>query len=307
MRVVIIGQQTFGKAVCDAFVGRGDEVAGIFTPPDQAGAKPDPLKQTALDRGIPLFQFTNYGSPEALAAITRLAPDIGVLAFVTQYLPQSFVSVPKHGMLLFHPSLLPRHRGPAAINWAVINGETKTGLTILRPAPGLDEGAIIHQREVEIRPDDTVGTLYFDKIFHMGVAAMVETAHEVAAGRAKETPQDETIATYEGWVRQAESRINWSNHIDRIYDLIRGCDPQPGAWSTWNGQHLYLFDTRKRLAAAYGAVKGLKPGQLIEASSDSFSVYAQGGFIEVKRCRVGEGKKVAASEIGIPVGTILGS
>lgn len=306
MRVVIVGQQSFGKAVCDAFIGRGDEVVGVFTPPDQPGVKPDPLKQAALDRNLKLFQFTNYGSPEALTAITRLAPDIGILAFVTQYLPQSFVSVPKHGMLLFHPSLLPRHRGPAAINWAVINGETKTGLTILRPAKGLDEGPLILQREVEIGPDDTVGTLYFDKIFHMGVAAMIEAAQMVVAGNGPETPQDEELATYEGWVRQAESRINWSNHIDRIYDLIRGCDPQPGAWTTWNGQHLYLFDTRKRLAPAYGAVKGMSAGEVIEVTSDSLSIFAQGGFIEVKRCRVGEGKKVAAGETGILVGTVLG-
>ena len=306
MRVVIVGQQAFGKAVLDAFIGRGDEVVGVFTPPDAPGAKPDPLKAAAQEKGLSLFQFQNYGTSEALETLRDLRADIGLLAFVTQFLPQGFVRLPKHGMLLFHPSLLPLHRGPAAINWAVINGETITGLTVLRPADGLDEGAIILQREVEILPDDTVGTLYFDKIFHMGVAAMIEAAQAVASGSAQEHPQDETKATYEGRVRDAESRINWASSVDRIYDLIRGCDPAPGAWTMHAGQKLHLFDARKRLARTFSAVKGLRAGQVVESSPAGFSIHAQGGFIEVKRCRLGDGKKIDAGTAGIPVGTQLG-
>jgi methionyl-tRNA formyltransferase len=306
MRVVIVGQQAFGKAVLDAFAGRGDQVVAVFSPPEQPGSKVDPLKAAALEHQIPVFHFQNYGTSESLETLRDLKADIGLLAFVTHILPQAFVRLPKHGMLLFHPSLLPLHRGPSAINWAVINGEKRTGLTILRPSDGLDEGAIILQREVEIGPDDTVGTLYFDKIFHMGVAAMIETAQAVVAGRAKEHPQNESLATYQGWVREREAHIDWASSVDRIYDLIRGCDPAPGAWTTYRGQKLQLFDARKRAAATFGAVRGLKAGQVVAVTLEGFSVYAQGGFIEVKRCRLGEGKKIAAGEAGLEAGALLG-
>jgi len=306
MRVVIVGQQAFGKAVLDAFAGRGDQVVAVFSPPEQPGAKADPLRAAAVERKIPVFTFKDYGAAEALDTLRNLNADIGLLAFVTQFLPQAFVNLPKHGMLLFHPSMLPLHRGPSAISWAVINGEKQTGLTILRPSDGLDEGAIILQREVEIGPDDTVGTLYFDKIFHMGVAAMIETAQMVAEGRAHEAPQDESLATYEGWVRERESQVNWSSSIDRIYDLIRGCDPAPGAWTKYRGQKLQLFDARKRPAATFGAVRGLKAGQIVASTPEGFSVYAHGGFVEIKRCRLGDGKKVAVGEAGIEAGVILG-
>lgn len=306
MRVVIVGQQAFGKAVLDAFAGHGDQVVGVFSLPEQPGAKADPLRAAAVERKIPVFTFKDYGAAEALDTLRNLNADIGLLAFVTQFLPQPFVNLPKHGMLLFHPSLLPLHRGPSAISWAVINGEKRTGLTVLRPSDGLDEGAIILQREVEIGPDDTVGTLYFDKIFHMGVAAMIEAAQMVAAGRAHEAPQDESLATYEGWVRERESQVNWSSSIDRIYDLIRGCDPSPGAWTKYRGQKLQLFDARKRPAATFGAVRGLKAGQIVASTPEGFSVYAHGGFVEIKRCRLGDGKKVAAGEAGIEAGVILG-
>src|SRR5487761_51124 len=286
MRVVIVGQQAFGKAVLDAFSGRGDQVVAVFSPPEQPGGKTDPLRAAAVERKIPVYQFKDYGTAEALDTLRNLNADIGLLAFVTQ--------------------LLPLHRGPSAISWAVINGEKRTGLTVLRPSDGLDEGAIILQREVEIGPDDTVGTLYFDKIFHMGVAAMIETAQAVAEGRAHEHPQDESLATYEGWVREREARVNWSSSIDRIYDLIRGCDPSPGAWTTYRGQKLQLFDARKRAAATFGAVRGLKAGQVVASTPEGFSIYAQGGFIEVKRCRLGEGKKIAAGEAGLEAGVLLG-
>lgn len=306
MRVAIVGQQAFGKAVLDAFAGRGDQVIGVFSPPEQPSGKADPLRAAAGERKIPVFQFKDYGAAEALDTLRNLNADIGLLAFVTQFLPQAFVNLPKHGMLLFHPSLLPLHRGPSAISWAVINGEKRTGLTILRPSDGLDEGAIILQREVEIGPDDTVGTLYFDKIFHMGVAAMIEAAQAVADGRAHESPQDESLATYEGWVRERESQVNWAGSIDRIYDLIRGCDPAPGAWTKYHGQKLQLFDARKRPAATFGAVRGLKAGQIVASTPEGFSAYAHGGFVEIKRCRLGDGKKVAAGEAGIEAGVILG-
>lgn len=225
MRIAIVGQQAFGKAALDAFLERGDDVAGVFAAPEPPGARPDPLRQGAEEKGIRCFQLKSLGSPEALAALKDLNVELGVMAYVTQFAPQSFVTIPKHGMIQFHPSLLPLHRGPSSINWAIIQGRSETGLTIFRPNDGLDEGAVILQKKVAIGPDDTLGSVYFDRIFPTGVKALIEAADTVVNGRAIETVQDESQATYEGWCREAESRINWASHGDQIYNLIRGCNP----------------------------------------------------------------------------------
>jgi methionyl-tRNA formyltransferase len=306
MRVAIIGQQAFGKAVLDAFLARGDTVAGVFVAPEKPGARPDPLRAAATEHGIPVFQFADYGAPEALAALGDLAVDIGIMAYVLQFVPQSFCRLPRHGTIQFHPSLLPQHRGPSSLNWAVILGRSTTGLSIFRPVDGLDEGMVLLQKTVDILPDDTVGSLYFDKIFPLGVAALLEAADLVLAGREAAWTQDESQASYEGWLREAESRINWANHVDIVYNLIRGCNPAPGAWTSFGGQRLQIFDARKVTARTFAEVRGLRPGQVVGGAGDAVRVHAQGGFIEVLRCRLGDGKKVTALEAGIPVGTILG-
>lgn len=306
MRIAIIGQQAFGKAVLDAFLARGDEVAGVFVAPEPPGARPDPLRAAAEEKGIRVFQFDSYTVPEPTAELRSLTVDIGIMAFVTQFVPQSFCRTPRHGMIQFHPSLLPAHRGAAAINWAIISGRKETGLTIFRPVDGWDEGPVLLQKRLEITPDDTVGSLYFDKIFPAGVAAMLEAADAVVGGTARETPQDENQASYEGKVGTAESRIDWAKHIDVVYDLIRGCNPSPGAWTMWGDKRLQIFDARKKIARTFAAVRGKKPGQVVSVTPESFTVMAQGGFIEVLRCRVDDGKKITGSEAGLTTGAILG-
>ena len=306
MRVAIIGQQAFGKAVLDAFIARGDRVAGVFVAPDLPGARPDALRAGAEENGVPVFTVERYGAPEAIDAVRRLDADIGIMAYVTAFVPQSFVRVPRHGTIQFHPSLLPLHRGPSSINWAIILGRTRTGLSIFRPVDGLDEGPVLLQKEVAIGPDDTVGSLYFDKIFPLGVTALLE-ATDLVVAKATEDRQDETQASYEGWVQEAESRINWANHVDLTYNLIRGCNPAPGAWTTIEGRRLYLFDARKHTAPTFARVKRIGLGQVAEASATSLLIHGQGGFIEVLRCRFENGKKIAAGEAGIAAGAMLGS
>jgi methionyl-tRNA formyltransferase len=306
MRIAIVGQQAFGKAALEAFLERGDDVAGVFVAPEPPGARPDPLRETAQAKGLKCFQLKSLGSPEALSALKELNVELGVMAYVTQFAPQSFVTIPKHGMIQFHPSLLPLHRGPSSINWAIIQGRTKTGLTIFRPNDGLDEGAVILQKEVAIGPDDTLGSVYFDHIFPTGVKALLEAADAVVAGKAREVVQDESHATYEGWCRAAESQINWANHADKIYDLIRGCNPAPGAWCKWGEKKLYIFESKKIPVRVFATVKGFKPGQVMKIEGGSFTVCAHGGLIDVQRCRIDDGKKIAGGEAGIEAGTILG-
>jgi len=306
MRIVIVGQQAFGKAVMEAFLNRGDEVAGVFAAPEKPGARPDPLVAAAEERKLKVFRFPKYSEPEAQEALKALNADLGVMAYVLLFAPPAFCAIPKHGMIQFHPSLLPLHRGPASIPWAIIRGRTETGLSIFRPTPGLDEGPVILQKRVQIGPDDTAGSLYFDKIFPLGVEALLQAADLVVAGRATEWTQDEGKATYEGWVRAAESRINWAQHVDFVYDLIRGCNPAPGAWTTFGDKKLYLFDAKKIVAPTFGAVRGKKIGEVVSAGPDGLRIHAQGGFIEVSRVRLDDGPKIKSTEAAIPHGTILG-
>ncbi len=309
MRVVIIGQQDFGKAVLEAFVARGDEVAAVFCAPEKEGAKADPLKVAALEKGLTVHQLPSLKSPEAVQLMKGLNADIGVMAYVLQFAPQDFVNIPKHGTIQYHPSLLPKYRGPSSINWPISLGEKKTGLTIFRPTDGLDEGPIILQKETPIGPDDTLGSVYFDRLFPMGVQAMLEAADLVVAGKHKEVVQDESQATYEGWFRAAESRINWANHADVVYNLIRACNPAPGAWTTLNGKKIQIFDARKHPVRTFGAVKG-KIGEVTEVTATSFFVTCQGGRIEVLKAKHEEGKKVGGAELAgqyaLGPGVILG-
>jgi methionyl-tRNA formyltransferase len=310
MKIAIVGQQDFGKAVMEAFLARGDEIAGVFCAPEKEGAKADPLKAAAQEKGLKIFQFASLRNKEAMDAMRALNADLGIMAFVLQFAPQEFVKIPKKGTIQYHPSLLPKYRGPSSINWPIIRGDTKTGLSIFRPNDGLDEGPVILQKETPISPDDTLGSVYFDRLFPMGVQAMLEAADAVMAGKHRETVQDETRASYEGWCRAAEARINWANHIDFIYNLVRGCNPVPGAWTTLSGKKLQIFDSRKHLFRTFGAVKG-KVGEISEITPTSFFVTAQGGRIEVLKAKHEEGKKVSSAELvaqhGLTPGNLLGN
>ena len=306
MRVAIVGQQDFGKAVLEAFLARGDEVAAVFCAPEKEGARPDALRAAAQEKGLKVRQFKSLRAPEAAQAMAEARADIGIMAFVLQFAPQEFVNIPKHGTIQYHPSLLPKFRGPSSIDWPLIKGETETGLSIFRPSDGLDEGAVILQKRTPVSADDTLGTVYFERLFPMGVAAMLEAADLVVAGRHKETVQDETQASYEGWCREAEARINWATHVDYIHNLIRGCDPAPGAWTTHNGEKLQLFGSKKHLVRTFAAVKG-KIGEVTAVSATSMFITAQGGQVEVAKAKLGSGKKVSPSDLGIAAGTLLGS
>lgn len=310
MKLAIVGQQDFGKAVLEAFLARGDQVAGVFCAPEKPGAKPDVLKVAAQEKGVRVFQFPSLKNDDAKKALRDLDVEIGVMAFVLQFAPQDFVNIPRHGTIQYHPSLLPKYRGPSSINWPISRGETRTGLTIFRPTDGLDEGPVILQKETAIGPDDTLGTVYFDRLFPMGVQAMLEAADLVVAGKHRELVQDESQATYEGWFREGEARINWANHVDVVHNLIRGCNPAPGAWTTLAGAKLQVFDCRKIPVRTFGAVKG-KIGEVVEVGAASFQVTAQGGRIEVLRAKLGDGKKVAAADLlasgAIKAGQILGT
>ena len=305
MKAAIVGQQDFGKAVLEAMLARGDEITAVFCAPEKEGARADALRVAAQEKGVLVHQFKSLKAPEAVAAMKAANADIGIMAYVLQFAPQDFVTIPKHGTIQYHPSLLPKYRGPSSISWPIICGEKETGLTIFRPSDGLDEGAIILQKKTAIGPDDTLGSIYFDRLFPMGVAAMLEAADLVLAGRHTETVQDEAQATYEGWCRDAESKINWANHSSIVYNLIRGCSPAPGAWTTFNGTRLWVYEARLEKVVTFGAVKG-KIGEVVESGGGKLVVSSQSGRIHVLKGKLGDGKKVAGDALGIAPGSIFG-
>jgi len=310
MKIAIIGQQDFGKAVLEAFLARGDTVAAVFCAPEKEGARPDALRAAAQERGIKVNQFKSLRAPEAIQAMKDANAEIGIMAFVLQFAPQELVTIPRHGTIQYHPSLLPKYRGPSSINWPIIKGEIETGLTIFRPSDGLDEGAVILQKKTPLSTEDTLGTVYFDRLFPLGVSAMLEAADLVVAGKHTETVQDESQASYEGWCRTAEARIDWAKPVDHVYNLIRGCNPAPGAWTTHNGKKLQIFDARKILFRRFADVTG-KIGEVTDVSAQCFKVTAQGGVVEVLKARFEDGKKLGGGEVaqagGLTAGTLLGT
>ena len=244
MKIVVNGHQAFGKSVLEALLDRGDDVIAVYCEPDREDARPDPIKVAAEEHGLPVYQPASYKKAEVWAAFAELNPDLCVMAFVTKIVPEEFLYIPTHGTIQYHPSLLPRHRGPSSINWPIIQGADKTGLTIFWPDNGLDTGPVLLQREVAITANDTLGSIYFDQLFPMGVAAMLESVDLVKAGKALKIVQNEADATYESWCRADDVAIDWTQPAAVVHNLIRGADPR---------QYLHLplvVGTGAELAAA---------------------------------------------------------
>ncbi len=304
MRIVINGQQAFGKSVLDALLERGDDVNAVYCEPDREGGRPDPIKQAALDHGLPVYQPASFKKPEIWAEFEALKPDLCVMAYVTKIVPEEFLNAPTHGTIQYHPSLLPLHRGPSSINWPIIQGSAKTGLTIFWPDNGLDTGPVLLQKEVEIGAEDTLGSIYFDKLFPMGVDAMLEGVDLVKAGEAPKIVQNDDEATYESWCRADDVEVDWSQSLATVHNLIRGADPQPGAWTTHDGKRLQIFNCARLDAGGGGA-----PGEVLSIGEDGIEVAAGDGRILIRRLR-GEGQKVAAAdyaaESGLATGARLG-
>ena len=200
MRIIVHGQQAFGKSVLEALLDRGEDVIGVYCEPDREGRPPDPIKQCAMMRGLPVFQPRSCRKPETAGQMASLRPDLCVMAYVTLFVPEEVLNVPVHGSIQYHPSLLPRHRGGSSINWPVIWGETRTGLSIFWPDAGLDEGPILMQKEVEITDDDTLGSrcLPAPRISCAGSGSVGQRAHSGGVDHLFRVEADHRIRTVDG-------------------------------------------------------------------------------------------------------------
>ena len=291
MRIAIIGQAAFGQSVLDALVERGETIVAAFCPPDREGRSPDPLKEAALKHDIPVYQFRRMRDQDAITAFKTVQAELCLMAFVTDIVPEAILEAPTRGTIQYHPSLLPKHRGPSSMNWPIIQGDAKTGLSIFWPDRGLDTGPNLLQREVVIGPDDTMGSLYFDRLFPIGVDAMLEAVDLVRGGSAPKLAQDESQATYEGWCQSKDVIIDWSSPVGEIYNLIRGSDPSPGANTTFNGKKIALYR-----AVKHDGESGDAPGLVTDVSDQGFGIAARGGSVFIRRVQPEGSAKVMASE-----------
>ncbi|MFL4980535.1 MAG: methionyl-tRNA formyltransferase, partial [Xanthobacteraceae bacterium] len=308
MRIVVHGQQAFGKAVLEALLKRGEDVVAVYVAPTKPGAKADPLLEAAMKANLPVYQPASYKDPKVWEEFRALKPDLQVMAFVTLFVPEDFLNIPTYGSIQYHPSLLPRYRGPSAINWPIIQGETETGLSIFWPDNGLDTGAVLLQKKTHIGPEDTLGSVYFDRLFPMGVEAMLESVDLVKAGKAPRIKQDDKQATYEGRCGPDNAHIDWGKPWRQVYDLIRGCNPAPGAWASCNGQKLQIFESKPLPARDPKGIGG-KMGEIVAVDGDGFTVVCADGRIRVMRVKPADGPKTGAGEFAaaakLAVGTRL--
>ena len=290
MRIVVMGQAAFGAKFLEEIINR-ENVIAAYGPPDSPKGKPDPIKGAATEKGIPYYQPTNYKLPEVLAEFQALKADLLILAFVTAILTPEFLNTPTHGSICYHPSLLPRHRGGSAINWAVIMGDQKTGLTIFWPDGGIDTGPMLLQKEIEIGREASTGSLYFDHLFAMGIEALLEAVDLIKKGTAPRIPQDEKLATYEALCTDAVAQIDWSKSGEEIYNLIRGCDPQPGAYAKCKQKQVRFYGPKLEKGEP-----GAPAGTILGCDENGLSVAAKGGILRITRVRAEGAQKVTAQE-----------
>ena len=290
MRIALIGQAGFGADVLKGLVDKGHQVVGVFCPPDR-GSKVDPLKEAAQAAGVPVFQPPRMKDPEAYDQMVSLDPDLAVLAFVTDIVPGKVLEVPKIGSICYHPSILPKYRGASAINWAIINGESKSGLTIFWVDEGIDTGDILLQKEVDIGPEETTGQVYFNKLYPLGVDAVIEAVELVAAGQPPHIPQDHSQATYDPPCDEKVAGLDWQKPGRAVFNFIRGCDPQPGATTSFRGEQVKLYN-----AGFVEEAHQASPGEILEVTDKGLKVAVKDGAVLISRFRTKELGKVKAPE-----------
>lgn len=256
MKVAVIGQSVFGAEVFKSIKAAGHQVVGVFTICDDKNGKADPLAIAAEQEGVTVRKIKRWKAlkkdgghvlPEVLDDYKSFGAELNVLAFVTQFIPMEVNEFPKHGSIVYHPSILPRHRGASAINWTLMEGDDKAGFTIFFADDGLDTGPILLIREVTVEINDTVNTLYERFMMPEGIKAMVEAVNMVASGNYPKTAQSEEGASYDPiWKKKECGKIDWSEMDTalKLHNFIRGNDRVPGAWCTVDGDQISLYDSR---------------------------------------------------------------
>jgi len=292
LRIVLIGQAAFAAKSLEILQARGDTIVHVFAPPDSAEGRADPLKTKALELGLPLSQPSSFRSEAAYEQFKSLNADLAVMAFVTIIVPERILFAPLHKSICFHPSLLPRHRGASAIAWTLIHGDSESGVTWFWPDKGIDTGPILIQRRVPVGPNETTGSLYFNTLFPLGIETLSDALALIDGGNPPRIVQDETRATYEPICRDEHARVDFGKSAIDVHNLIRGCDPQPGAYAFLNGRRLRLYEPNVE------AEVSSSPGSVISIGTDGVKIAARKASVLVRRVRLEpSSKKIAPAEL----------
>jgi methionyl-tRNA formyltransferase len=248
MRLAFLGTPSFAVPTLERLVERGHQVLAAVTQPDRPKGRgqalaPPPVKEAALRLGVPVYQPERIKRPESVAYLRSLAPDAMVVVGYGQIIPQSIIDIPPLGILNVHASLLPQYRGAGPIQWAIVNGETTTGVTILQIDAGLDTGPMLLKAETEIGSDETAPELG-RRLSVIGADLLVEALDALAAGRIVATPQDNSRATYAPILKKEDGRIDWRRSAAQIHNQVRGMQPWPGADSVFRGSALHIWRAR---------------------------------------------------------------
>jgi len=292
LRIALFGQADFGKTCLERLIEEGHKISAVFAPPE--GRRPDALAVRAEALGLPLTRRRYYQKkdgapiPGALQSYRRMDIDLNVLASFTAFLPSAIATAPEHKSICFHPSLLPRFRGGAALQWQIILGERESGVSIFVPDEGVDTGPIIVQKGgIEIGAEDTTASLFFEKLSPLGVEAIVEAVIQIDAGQARPIAQNESQATFQGLVDDAVAAIDLERPAAEVDRLVRGCDPQPGAFVRFRGEPLRLYDARLKPSPLH------EPGRVISVDERGLQLTLRGGSLRVGRVRGERGKESA--------------
>ena len=292
MRVVFMGTPEFAVPSLKALLDAGYAVVGVFTQPDRPVGRGHklaacPVKKLAVERGVPVYQFERLRNEEGLACLRSLAPDIVVTAAFGQILSQALLDVPKMGTVNVHASLLPAYRGAAPINWCILNGETRTGVTTMLTDAGVDTGAMLLRRETDIGETETAAELSA-RLSQLGAELLIETLKGYIAGEIAPTPQDERLASRQPMLKKEMGLIDWTRSAKEIACQARGLDPWPSAYTDYAGGTLKIY--RARPAMGEG-----EPGTVLRSSAKEGLFVACGeGALEVLEMQAPGGKRMSA-------------
>lgn len=289
MRVIFMGTPDFAVGTLEEIIKAGHEVVLVVTQPDKPKGRGNamqfpPVKECAVAHNIPVFQPKKIREEENVAYLTEFQPDIIVVAAFGQILPKSILDMPKFGCINVHASLLPKYRGAAPIQWAVINGDEVTGVTIMRMDVGLDTGDMITKKEIVIAEDETGGSL-FDKLAQMGAQLCVETMANIEAGNAEYIPQNHEEATHVSMISKELGFIDWSKSATEIEHLIRGLNPWPSAFTKLDGKTFKIWK-----AKVNSQNTEYKPGTIVSVTKNGMEVQTGDGVLSLLEVQL-EGKK----------------
>lgn len=297
MRVLFWGTPDFALPTLRALLGSSHRVVGAVTRPDRPAGRgrsvrPSPVKEAARERGIPVLQPEKPRGEEFLGEMEALDPEVSVVAAYGEILPEPVLELPPAGSLNVHASLLPELRGAAPINWAVVRGHERSGVTVMRMVRELDAGPILLQREVEIPPRATAGQL-FERLAPLGAEALLEALRLLEGGRAEEREQDHEAATYAPKLGTEEARVDWTLPAVEVDRWLRGLDPWPASWSTLEGRRVQLFAPRSVRA---GAETEEAPGTVLAADPGSGVRVATGrGVLELGEVKPAGSSRMSAA------------